>query len=413
MQKFGGGGAGRRAGPTIVLKTARSAGNMRGFMRAAIQPAGPAGKNPPAGRSSPERLLFIDGLRGVAALAVLFYHFYYNSPYLETFDAILPRWLCWLFGKGWMGVEIFFVISGFVIAHSLGKDRITPKYAAGFILRRSIRLDPPYWVGIVTWIGLTALSNVLVPSRALPYPSWPQLASHLFYLQNVLGYGDIVPVAWSLCLELQFYTLYILCLLLFLSRRFRTLRWAGVALFAATTALSWISVTTRCFPNGVQKHWFVGTWYLFAMGVFAAWVWERPRLFKPLAALCGLLAAGLALRWHDSIGAGFATLLAILAAIRLGKLGTWLGGDLIQYFGRRSYSIYLAHFVVGLRVINLGYRLLGDSPAAAFAATLGGVAATLLFSEATYRWVERPSLRWAKKVKPYFDPRPAPAPLGG
>ena len=43
---------------------------MRGFMRAAIQPAGPAGKNPPAGRSSPERLLFIDGLRGVAALAV-------------------------------------------------------------------------------------------------------------------------------------------------------------------------------------------------------------------------------------------------------------------------------------------------------------------------------------------------------
>ena len=117
---------------------------MRSFMRAAIQPAGPDGKNPPAGRLSPERLLFIDGLRGVAALAVLFYHFYYNSPYLETFDALLPRWLCWLFGKGWMGVEIFFVISGFVIAHSLGKDRVTPKYAAGFILRRSIRLDPPY-----------------------------------------------------------------------------------------------------------------------------------------------------------------------------------------------------------------------------------------------------------------------------
>ena len=386
---------------------------MRSFMRAAIQPAGPDGKNPSAGRSSPERLLFIDGLRGIAALAVLVYHFYYNSPYLATFDAILPRWLGWLFGKGWMGVEIFFVISGFVIAHSLDKDRITPKYAAGFILRRSIRLDPPYWVCILTWIGLTALSNVLVPSRTLPYPSWPQLASHLFYLQNVLGYGDIVPVAWSLCLELQFYTLYILCLLLFLSKRFRAFRWAGVALFAATTALSWISVVTRCFPNVVQKHWFVGTWYLFALGVFAAWAWAHPRFFRPLAALSGLLAAGLFLRWHDSIGVGVATLLAILAAMRLGKLGTWLGGDLIQFFGRRSYSIYLVHFVVGLRGIDYAHRLLGDSPAAAFAATLGGVAATLLFSEATYRWIERPSLKLAKKVKPFFDAKTAPAPLGG
>ena len=66
-----------------------------------------------------------------------------------------------------------------------------------------------------------------------------------------------------------------------------------------------------------------------------------------------------------------------------------------------------------MRVINLGYRLLGDSPAAAFAATLGGVAATLLFSEATYRWIERPSLKLAKKVKPFFDAKTAPAPLGG
>jgi peptidoglycan/LPS O-acetylase OafA/YrhL len=94
-------------------------------------------------------------------------------------------------------------------------------------------------------------------------------------------------------------------------------------------------------------------------------------------------------------------------------LGTWLGGDLIQFFGRRSYSIYLVHFVVGLRGIDYAHRLLGDSPAAAFAATLGGVAATLLFSEATYRWIERPSLKLAKKVKPFFDAKAAPAPLGG
>lgn len=350
-----------------------------------------------------ERLLFIDGLRGVAALFVLVFHFYNNSPYYETFREMLPQGLCWILGKGWLGVEIFFVISGFVIAHSLSKDCISAKYACGFIIRRSIRLDPPYWFCILTWIGLTALSNVLLPSRVLSYPSWPQLASHLFYLQNILGYGDIVPVSWSLCLELQFYTLYIACLLLFLMRGIFIFRYLGIALFSVATVFSWFLALTEYFPGAIRQHWFVGTWYLFSMGVFVAWAKTRPRLMRALFVFSGILAVGLMLRWNDSVAMGFATMLAIMAAMRLGKLGTWLSSELIQYFGRRSYSIYLVHFVVGLRAIDYGYHLAGDSPAAAWGVTLGGFVATLLFSELTHRFIERPSLTLAKKIKTLFD----------
>ncbi len=369
--------------------------------------------HPEAG-PSPDRLLFIDGLRGVAALSVLFFHFYHNSPYFETFNEVLPQAWCRILGKGWLGVEIFFVISGYVIAHSLSKDCITPKYACGFIVRRSIRLDPPYWFCILTWVGLTFLSNILLPSRTLPYPSWPQLASHLPYLQNILGYGDIVPVFWSLCLELQFYTLYIVCLLLFLMRGHSFLRGTGVVLFAATTGFSWFLAFTGLFPAAVRQSWFFGTWYLFSMGVVVAWAQTRPKWLHALFAASCLLAVGLSIRWNNAVAMGFATMLCIMAATRLGKLGTWLSSDLIQYFGRRSYSIYLMHFAVGLRAIDYGHHLFGDSLASMVGVTLGGIAVTLLFSEATHRLIERPSLKLAKKVKPFFDgAKHTSAPLRG
>jgi peptidoglycan/LPS O-acetylase OafA/YrhL len=109
------------------------------------------------------RFTFIDALRGVAAISVVLYHVYLQdllpaarAPFAEPFHTVLAN--------GYIGVYIFFVLSGFVIAHSVRDATITAGFIGRFALRRSLRLDPPYWAAIAAAIILPMLG---APTEAL------------------------------------------------------------------------------------------------------------------------------------------------------------------------------------------------------------------------------------------------------
>ena len=359
--------------------------------------------------SSPprERLLFIDGLRCIAVLWVVLSHFIHNSPFEEFFSDFLPPLLyraCW---KGSLGVAIFFVISGFVIALSLARDRVTPRFALGFAVRRYVRLFPPYIAVVFLWIATTALGKIIFPSYDLPQPSGAQLAAHFLYLQNLLGLGDIVGPTWTLCLEFQFYLFYALCALLVLARS-RPVRITGILLFAAATLAS-ISLTAFSVPaEGLleSKRLFVRTWYLFALGTLGTLAYLRPRTrrWMPLPLLVG------ALIWahcrSEALLVGLAAFAAILLAAVLGRMGAWLSNPVIQYFGSRSYSIYLVNWGVGLRFIDMIHRFAPQNLLSAWLCTLAGFAVTLAVSELLYRLLEKPSLRLSQRLKPFFAEGP-------
>lgn len=103
---------------------------------------------------------FIDALRGFAALAVVI--FYAGAG--NHIDR-LPSAFLVVASYGEFGVAVFFVISGFVIAHSLRDQELTATGVGTFMLRRAIRLDPPYWIAIVLAIGFSQLASVLVPGH--------------------------------------------------------------------------------------------------------------------------------------------------------------------------------------------------------------------------------------------------------
>lgn len=363
---------------------------------------------PPASQpSSPaparERLLFIDGLRCIAVLWVVLTHFVHHSPFRQFFSESLPPLIyrsCW---KGYLGVEIFFVISGFVIALSLARDRITPRFALGFAVRRYVRLFPPYIAVVFLWIATTALGKLLFPSYDLPQPSGAQLASHFLYLQNLLGLGDIVGPTWTLCLEFQFYLFYALCTLLFLARS-RPVRIIGTLLFAAATLAS-ISLTAFSVPTeGLleSKRLFVRNWYLFALGTLGTLAYLRPnaRRWMPIPLLLGALV------WihcrNEALLVGLLAFAAIILAATLGCMGSWLSNPVIQYLGSRSYSIYLVNWGVGLRFIDMIHRFAPRTLLSAWLCTLTGFAVTLAVSELLYRLLEKPSLHLSQRLKPFF-----------
>src|SRR5205085_2689695 len=142
-----------------------------------------------------------------------------------------------------------FILSGFVIAYATGRSRITARYAANFALRRSIRLDLPYWAALLIALGCGFASRwVLADSRAALPGDWRELAANALYLQTLCGYHSYLPVAWSLCVEFQFY----LFLLVALAAAQRVAAWfrrwnpepAGL-LAIALTPLAGYSVLVR------------------------------------------------------------------------------------------------------------------------------------------------------------------------
>jgi hypothetical protein len=350
-----------------------------------------------------ERLRFIDGLRCIAVLWVVLYHFTHNSPFWECFTEALHPFFYDLAWNGYLGVEIFFVISGFVIALSLARGRLTPRFALGFAIRRYVRLFPPYIAVVFLWMLTTFLGNLLVPSYDLPQPSPGQLLSHFLYLQNLLGFGDIVAPTWTLCLEFQFYLFYAVCALLFLSGG-RMRRCLGAMLFCSTTLASLSMTIFKVSLDGPfnSHNFFLGTWYLFVLGVLAAFAWVRPDIRRQMLFPVPFVFVLWMFVQDKALLVGIAAFSSILLAAVLGRMSSWLSNPVVQYIGSRSYSIYLVHWCVGLRFIDLIHRFVPQTHWNAWLCNLAGFTVTIVVSEILYRILEKPSLRLSQFLKPFF-----------
>ena len=149
-----------------------------------------------------DRYLFVDSLRCIAALAVVFYHLHRGA--FEGVASSATDALSSIFKFGYLGVPMFFVISGFVIASTVKASNVTLPYAGRFIVKRFVRLAPPYWLSIaIDLLFIFITVHLLHLSGQLP--SLPKVIAHLFYLQDILGYGNISSIFWPLCVEIQFY----------------------------------------------------------------------------------------------------------------------------------------------------------------------------------------------------------------
>ena len=150
--------------------------------------------------------------------------------------------------------------------------------AARFMLRRSLRLDPPYWVAIALSLGFAIMSAAIVPGKTLPSVSWGQVAAHLLYVQDILEYPSINVIFWTLALEVQFYLIYVL--LLMAARNNPKAQFQGTATITVLFGALAISLLwpTGILTDGLWPGSFLPLWHGFLLGVGAYWSWRNPRL---------------------------------------------------------------------------------------------------------------------------------------
>ena len=330
--------------------------------------------------TSSSRLGQVDALRGLAALAVAWFHFTQgNASFLP--EGTLKSSGTW----GWLGVEVFFVISGFVLPLALRVAGYQVAAFPRFLGRRLVRLEPPYLASIVIVLALGWLSSRTPGFAGQPWSfDGVQVAAHLGYLSGMLGLGWLNPVYWTLAIELQFYLLVGLTYGLIMHPR-ALVRWL--------TLVAWLLLSVA-IPSGSFVPHYLG---LFGLGLVTLWL--REGFLDGREYLAVSLVIALVVGWQHGLPVAIAGLLAAwaIAWVRLDRVPgmCWLGAV--------SYSLYLLHIPIGGRVVNLGARYADQVWSHLLVLGLA-VALSLGAAWLLSRYVERPAMAWAARIR--YSPSP-------
>ena len=357
-----------------------------------------------AASPTPFRVTGLDGVRAIAVILVILFHL---SP-----GAVVG---------GFLGVDLFFVVSGFLITSLLLREReATGRISlSAFWRRRARRLLPAlavlllvcstaaYAIGgdILVGIGQQLLGAVTFSSN------WLFLAASSNYFDSTVP--ELFRNLWSLAVEEQFYLLWPLLLVLVLLRVPRWVRIAGLSLLAAGSAV-WMAVlwsadnATRVY-YGTDTHFFglaIGAVLAFVAASWPSRALEWPRALRGVLgvtgpiALAGILAIAAFMNEDAAVTfQGGLALVSVLSAVVIATLlvpGTPLARVLdwtpLRWIGQRSYGLYLWHWPVFLLVVALlpGWARDGWSGWA-----LGGIALVITVAAAavSYEFVEQPIRR--------------------
>jgi peptidoglycan/LPS O-acetylase OafA/YrhL len=372
----------------------------------------------------PVRLDWVVRLRGVAALWVMAYHLWImwgGDEFKFGLSGDFSYGLRSLFRAGYQGIDLFFVLSGFVIAWPYvlrGRTRLSLPETLDFYRRRYLRIAPAYYASIAVAVALAACGALSAATDPLV------VLMHLLFAENFFPemVSAIRGVYWTLPTEIHYYILFPLLL-----------RWVPLRrplLFALGTIAFAIGYRTFTLwihnEHGIWLTWTAG--YLpgrvdqFGLGLAAACAVANAQSLSRtvsrgvalgLTLIAILVAIGVgratdnALGWTYLIGP---TLVALAIAAMLYAMGVYFGAAprradagmripgsrLLYAIGMASLSLYLWHtFFIDLASnAALHWELpLGERNVLIFAFGL----AAIPFSFLTYRWIERPCIEWSKR----------------
>ncbi|HTL58626.1 MAG TPA: acyltransferase [Candidatus Limnocylindrales bacterium] len=323
----------------------------------------------------------LDLLRFLAACAVMLFHYTFRASLDHAWSGSFPV-LSQISKYGYLGVHLFFLLSGFVILLTASH-----KDAVGFCFARMIRLYPAYWI-CVTLSTLTIFLAHKSHSITLP-----QYLTNLSLLQSFVGIRDISGVYWTLAMELKFYFLIFLILLLRQISRIRY--WLGIWLVASL-------VLSLQPPHGIARFFLFPEWssYFIAGAMFYLIHREGPSAYK-LAIILGCygLSLGYALNLlptaagHGSFEVNFPVVIGAIGLFYLVFLALALKpraephSNSFYRIGLLTYPLYLLHQDIGYLLLHLApsglNRFLVLSLVSAVAI---GLASLILIPE---RWIAR------------------------
>ena len=321
-----------------------------------------------------ERVVAIDTLRGIAALAVCVFHITNGKDGYLSDSNILKI----LGSYGWLGVEVFFVISGFIIPYAMERGGYTILNIKPFLIKRILRIDPPYLCTILIVLLLNYLSTLLPLYAGNGFTlNLKNLLLHFGYLNGIMNEPWVSPVFWTLAIEFQFYLVTALSFG-FMMHEYKVIRYLFLIVILCADLFFESQVLFFKYSS------------LFCVGMMAFYYHTKMigRAEFLLSSTVLLLFCHLQLGVLPMI-AGLVTLLILFVPLKL---------RVLEFLGMISYSLYLIHIPVGGRIINLSTNFVEQELARSFVA-LGAVGVSVGISYLFFRLIETPSIKLSKAIK--------------
>jgi len=334
------------------------------------------------------RLATLDAVRGVAAMMVVLFHYTAHYSHVMSVDydpAVSVGW-------GYLGVNFFFMVSGFVIFMTLEKTR----NGADFIVSRFSRLYPAFWFAVL-------LTAVVVNAYGLKgaQRSVGEILVNLTMLQDFVRVQRVDGVYWTLTYELIFYAwMY----LLFHFRQLARIEWFVAGWLVLATGSHICELVFNYFPWKITLFLLLQYAHLFAAGIlfFLVFSGRATRLTWALIALClanQFLVS--AYWWETPFVVAFFGVFWLICLNR----ASFLNARILVFFGGISYTLYLLHQ-------NLGFVLLDWLRRAGLNPNLAvpiAIAAAILLAWLVSRFLEKPAMKAIRQRYKSHEPRPAVA----
>ena len=316
----------------------------------------------------------IELLRGLAATVVCIFHFTNgNHDFISD-----QNWIKIIASKGWLGVEIFFVISGFIIPYSMARSNYQLRHFPVFLIKRWARIDPPYLLSILFVLGLNVLAGFWLVSS--PPFNLQRVLLHLGYLIPFFPPNQwLNGVYWTLAIEFQYY---------FLVSLFYPLLFHRLRIYFWLLVLGLLAIATYSSHPGFFFDY--SMFFILGFGLFRRFEnrmgWIEFFIFS--AIVFWVIQDKFSLQY---LFAGFVPwfLIAFLPGLQSKPL---------RWLGMISYSLYLIHLPLGKKIIPfLARHIEGDWQRLMVLVLLFGF--TLLLAYGFYWLIERPAMRLSKHFK--------------
>lgn len=310
-------------------------------------------------------------LRAIAALSVTFFHLAIGNQALFPTKSLLTN----VISFGYLGVQMFFILSGYVICYSLPPNYNHKNFKA-FLLKRLIRIYPPYLISILLVIVLTSASHSLTGLKN--DFNFLDIFSNVFLLNN-FGIGHYLNVVfWTLGIEIQFYVL--------LGISFYLLKTKKSIVIFVLVMLFFASI-----PRFKSLDLILPYVLMFTLGIITYFY----KITKKLNLnLYSILVCTLLIHIYYYLG----TPVLLTSFFSVVTILFWNQANrLILFFSNVSFSLYLTHVIVGGKVINLGLRYV-DSLSERYILLIGAFGVSVLAAYIFYFLFEKPSMLLSKKI---------------
>ncbi len=313
-----------------------------------------------------QRYYGIDWLRSIAALMVCCYHF-------THFFIAADFWSYTLFQYGYLGVQAFFVISGFTVLYALEQKKYQLNQITEVIKKRALRIEPGYWLSILLMLGMDIPGYLFLGNSINASPFMMFL--HLFHANEIFGFKWFRDLYWTLAIDWQFFILVCITFSAFTNPRI----WLRYLCLAVFLALHWYS-TPSClfyhsfsFAAGIMLFYFYThkcslLEFLFAISTILILDYQQMGITHPLA-----------------IGGSVLVIMVFKSA--------W---SPILYISKLSYSFYLTHLFLGW-ILCTSIVFFTKDPWIMTATISLGIYLNILFADFFYQKLELPLQAWLEK----------------